>query len=114
MKKTQFDLDKALSKALPEMVKDKKALDKIVEIIADCIYSNNFNADSNVVESLTGKGDFDEFEISIHEFLGVFWVSAPEFDDDGYFLSKEDAIAFAEDRYGPFITNYSDDDIDDD
>jgi len=110
MKKTQFKLDKALSKVLPEMVKDKKALDKIVEILADCIYSNNFDADSNVVESLTGKGDFDEFNINIHEFLGVFWVSAPEFDNDGYFTNKDDAIAFAEDRYDAFISNYSDDD----
>ncbi len=110
MKKTQFDLEKALRKTLPEMVKDKKALEKMVEIIADSIYSNNFDADSNVVESLTGKGDFDEFNINIHEFLGVYWVSAPEFDNDGYFTSKDDAISFAEDRYGPFISNYSDDD----
>lgn len=110
MKKTQFTLNKSIRKALPEMLKDKKALDKIVEIIADSIYSNNFEADSNVVESLTGKGDFDEFNINIHEFLGVFWVSAPEFDNDGYFTNKDDAIAFAEDRYDAFISNYSDDD----
>jgi hypothetical protein len=112
MKKTQLNLDKALSKALPEMVKDKKALDKIVEIIAESIYSNDFDAKSNVVECLTGKGDFDEFSINIHEFLGVFWVSAPEFDDDGYFTNKDDAIAFAEDRYDAFISNFSDDDND--
>ena len=110
MKKTQFTLDKAIRKGLPEMLKDKKAQDKIVEIVANSIYSNNFDADSNVVESLTGKGDFDEFNINIHEFLGVFWVSAPEFDNDGYFTNKDDAIAFAEDRYDAFISNYSDDD----
>ena len=110
MKKTQFTLDKAIRKALPEMLKDKKAQDKIVQIVANSIYSNNFDADSNVVESLTGKGDFDEFNINIHEFLGVFWVSAPEFDNGGYFTNKEDAIAFAEDRYDAFISNYSDDD----
>ena len=114
MKKTQFNLDEALSKALPEMVKDKKALDKIVEIISESIYSNDFDAKSNVVECLTGKGDFDEFSINIHEFLGVYWVSAPEFDDDGYFTSKDDAIAFAENRYESFISNYSDDDIEED
>jgi len=54
-----------------------------------------------------------KFQIATNNRLGqvwVFWVSAPEFDDDGYFTSKDDAIAFAEDRYGPFISNYSNDD----
>jgi len=106
MKKSQLTLDQALKTSLPKMLKDKKALDAIVEILEDCIYSNNFDVGSNIVETLTGKGDFDAFSINIHEFHGVFWISAPEFDDDGYFTSIDDAIAFAEDRYGPFITNY--------
>jgi hypothetical protein len=106
MKKTQFTLDQALRTSLPKMIKDKKALDAIVEILEDCIYLNNFDVNSNIVETITGKGDFDEFGINIHEFHGVFWISAPEFDDDGYFTSIDDAIAFAEDRYEPFITNY--------
>ena len=106
MKKTQVTLDQALRKSLPKMIKHKKSLDAIVEILEDCIYSNNFDVKSNIVETITGKGDFDEFGINIHEFHGVFWISAPEFDDDGYFTSIDDAIAFAEDRYEPFITNY--------
>jgi hypothetical protein len=106
VKNTQVTLDQALRKTLPKMMLDEKALDVIVEILEDCIYSNNFDVGSNIVDTLTGKGDFGEFSINIHEFYGVFWVSAPEFDDDGYFTTIDDAIAFAEDRYEPFITNY--------
>jgi hypothetical protein len=106
MKKTQVTLAQALRTSLPKMINDKKALDAIVDILEDCIYSNNFEVGANIVETITGKGDFDEFNISIHEFHGVFWISAPEFDDDGYFTSVDDAIAFAEVRYEPFITNY--------
>ena len=106
MKKTQFTLDQALRTSLPKMIKDKKALDAIVEILEDCIYLNNFDVNSNIVETITGKGDFDEFGINIHEFHGIFWVSAPEFDNHGYFTSLADAVNFAEHRYEPFITNY--------
>ena len=106
MKKTQVTLDQALRISLPIMIKDNKALDAIVEILEGCIYSNNFDVGSNIVETITGKGDFGEFGINIHEFHGVFWISAPEFDDDGYFTSLDDAMEFAEDRYEPFITNY--------
>ena len=35
MKKTQVTLDQALRKSLPKMIKDKKALDVIVEILED-------------------------------------------------------------------------------
>jgi hypothetical protein len=68
MKKTQVTLDQALRKSLPKMIKEKKALNIIVEILEDCIYSNNFDVGSNIVETITGKGDFGEFSINIHEF----------------------------------------------
>ena len=106
MKKSQVTLDQALRISLPIMIKDNKALDTIVEILEDCIYSNNFDVGSNIVETITGKGDFGEFDINIHEFHGVFWVSAPEFDDQGYFSKLDDAITFAEHRYEPYISNY--------
>jgi hypothetical protein len=106
MKKTPVSLDEALRISLPKMIENKKALDAIVEILEDCISSDNFDISSNIVESLTGKGDFDEFSINIHEFHGIFWISANEFDDDGYFTSIDEAISFAEQRYEPFITSY--------
>lgn len=106
MKKTSVSLDEALRISLPKMIKKNKALDAIVAILEDCISSDNFDISSNIVENLTGKGDFDEFSINIHEFHGIFWISANEFDDDGYFTSIDEAISFAEERYEPFITRY--------
>jgi hypothetical protein len=106
MKNELIPLDEAIRFSLPLMIKNQNSLNAIVEIIADCISSNNFEVSSNIIETLTGKGDFDEFSIDVHEFHGIFWISAPEFDDEGYFISKEDAIEFAVKRFEPFITNY--------
>jgi hypothetical protein len=106
MVKKTISLNEALRISLPKMINEKKALDAIVEILEECIYSDNFDISSNIVQSLTGKGDFDDFSINIHEFHGIFWISAPEFDNDGYFTSKEESISFAEERYETFITNY--------
>jgi hypothetical protein len=106
MRKTSITLDEALRISLPKMINETKALEAIVEILEECIYSDNFDISSKIVGCLTGKGDFGEFSINIHEFHGIFWVSAPEFDNDGYFTSKEDAILFVQERYEPFITNY--------
>lgn len=106
MEKTNISLDDALRIRLPKMINEKKALDAIVEVLEDHINSDNFDISSSIVQSLTGKGDFGEFSINIHEFHGIFWISAPDFDDDGYFTSKGDALSFAENRYEPFITNY--------
>lgn len=109
MKKTSITLAEALRISLPKMINDKLALEALVDILEDYIYSDNFDINSNIVDSLTGKGDFGEFSINIHEFHGIFWISAPEFDDDGYFTSKDEALSFAENRYETFITNYLND-----
>jgi hypothetical protein len=106
MDEISISLDEALRICLPKMTNERKALDAVVEILEDYINSDNFDISSNIVKSLTGKGDFDDFSINIHEFHGIFWISAPEFYNDGYFTSKEDAISFAQERYEPFITNY--------
>jgi hypothetical protein len=103
MKQDEISLAEALSKKLPEMVKNKEALTSIVEMVEESFFSGNFDVHSNIVEELTGLGGYGEFSIYIHEFHGIFWISAPEFDDDGYFTSKEDAISFAEDRYNSFL-----------
>jgi hypothetical protein len=39
--------------------------------------------ESEVVESLTGQGAEDEFDINIMGFGPVYWVQAAEFDDIG-------------------------------
>lgn len=103
MKHDEISLAEALSKKLPEMVKNKEALTSIVEMVEESFFSGNFDVHSNIVEELTGVGGYGEFSIYIHEFHGIFWISAPEFDDDGYFTSKEDAISFAKDRYSSFL-----------
>ena len=106
MNKTLISLDDAIRYSLPQMIKNKNALNAIVEIIADTISSNNFDVCSNVIETLIGKGGNDEFLINIHEFHGIFWITVPEFDDDGFFTDKDDAIAFAKVRYESYINNY--------
>jgi len=103
MKQDKISLAEALRQKLPEMIKDKGALYTIVEILEESFFSHSFDIHSTVVEQLTGEGGYGEFSINIHEFHGIFWISAPDFDDDGYFLSKEDAISFAEDRYNSFL-----------
>ena len=102
MKQGEISLAEALRRILPAMITNKDALTSIVEMVEESFFSGNFDVHSNVVEELTGEGGYGEFSIYIHEFHGIFWISAPEFDDDGYFTSKEDAISFAVDRYSSF------------
>jgi hypothetical protein len=72
MGKTTISLDDALRTTLPKMINDKLSLEALVDILEDYIYSDNFDINSNIVDSLTGKGDFGEFSINIHEFHGIF------------------------------------------
>jgi len=78
---------------------------KSLRSLEDYIY-DNLDANLKIVKTINGKGSHDAFNINIHEFHGVFWVSAPEFDDQGYFSKLDDAITFAEHRYEPYISNY--------
>ncbi len=103
MKEKTVTLDEAFRISLPKMIKNKKALDLIVEILENSFYSNKLDCDSKIVKTLKANGDFGRFDIYIHELYGIFWITAPEFDDDGYFTTKEDAIEFAEDRFEPFL-----------
>ena len=90
MKQDEISLAEALRRKLPEMITNKDALNNIVEMVEESFFSGNFDVHSNIVEELTGVGGYGEFSIYIHEFHGIFWISAPEFDDDGYFTSKEE------------------------
>jgi|LauGreDrversion4_2_1035121.scaffolds.fasta_scaffold125914_4 hypothetical protein len=84
------------------MITNQDALTSIVEMVEESFFSGNFDVHSNVVDQLTGEGGYGECSINIHEFHGIFWISAPEFDEEGFFTTKEDAIAFAKDRYSAF------------
>ncbi len=68
------------------------------DIIIDFVNNN-----SEEVECLTGKGDYDEFPISILNFGPLFWVEAQEFDSIQFFSTKEDAILCAELEYAQFL-----------
>lgn len=105
MKKDSLTLEKAIIKSLPKMLKNNNSRNEIVKILEEYIY-DNLDANLKIVKTLDGKGSYDAFSINIHEFHGIFWVSAPEFDNHGYFTSLADAVNFAEHRYEPFITNY--------
>ncbi len=87
---------------------NKQALEAIVEIIIDYFDSGAYENESVIVKSLQGKGDYGAFSIDINEFYGIFWITAADFDSDGYFISLQDAILFAEARFEPYITRFSD------
>jgi len=68
------------------------------DIIIDFVNNNAVE-----VECLTGKGDYDEFPISILNFGPLYWVQAQEFDSIQFFSTKEDAIHCAEFEYNEFL-----------
>ena len=109
MENSKLSLFDALRSSLPNMIKSPKALDAIAEILQEYLHENSWDTKNNVIDYFTGKGSFGEFQISIHEFHGVYWVTAPEFDDDGYFTNVDDARSFAGKRFEPFITAHLND-----
>lgn len=62
----------------------------IHDLLADAI-SN----DAKVVWSGLIRQPHDDYPIQVHEFHGVFWVWAMEYDPIGYFLDKQVAISYA-------------------
>ena len=52
-----------------------------------------------------GRGDFDEFPITVMRFGLVFWVTAMEFDDIGFFGDVIAASEAATTNFEPFITH---------
>lgn len=53
-----------------------------------------------VVAAFSAKGDFGRFPVDVRGIEGVYFVSATEFDDLGYFERLDDAIAAAWMEYG--------------
>lgn len=51
-----------------------------------------------------GRGDFDEFPITVMRFGPVCWITAMEFDDIGFFDEVSAASEAAASNFEPFIT----------
>ncbi len=60
-------------------------------------------------DSLTAAApDDDVFEIEIMSAGPVFWIRANEFEDIGYFCSRKDAVAHAEEYFESYISELAD------
>jgi hypothetical protein len=59
----------------------------------------------DIVFQLEGAAPYnDTFWININRSGPLYWIRAVEFDDECYFDSEKDAIEYAEDNFGSFIT----------
>ena len=72
-------------------------IDKINEIIHDY---------SDVAEEIEALGAYDDpFNVMIMSFSDIlFWVQANEFDDAGYFSTKDEAYSYASNNFESFFT----------
>ena len=84
-----------------EEVLTEKSFDELIDRINEIIHDY-----SDVVEELEALGAYDDpFNIMIMSFSDIlFWVQANEFDDAGYFLTKDEALNYASDNFEPFFT----------
>ena len=105
---TKKELEESLKLSLPKIIDNEKCLKLIIGILSEKFYDEIVydNDGENTIETIMGLGDYGEFPITIREFCGVFWVSAPEFDDIGFFTNKEDAVSYANINYEPFVSEY--------
>jgi hypothetical protein len=74
------------------------------DVIHDLVHNNSIAADSLYGWSSSIN---DTFAINIMQFETVFWISAMECDDIGYFDTLQDAKESAEANYEPLITEAS-------
>ena len=103
---------KELSPAVAEGLDDPTLTSRSAQDLSDADYDTLHDAcidalmnDAPVVKQITGLGrDEDPFHIIIRGIPGVYFVSAVEFDDKGIFASFDDAEAWVESYYEPFIT----------
>ena len=79
----------------------EKKFDELIDRINEIVHD-----DSDVVEELEALGAYDDpFNIMIMSFSDIlFWVQANEFDDAGYFFTKDEALNYASDNFEPFFT----------
>ena len=77
------------------------AIDELLELVEEerCAGGTRPRA------TIEGAGpDDDTFSIEVYGFGPVFWISAAEFDDIGYFGSVEEARDYATFEYDAYIT----------
>lgn len=97
----QQDLASAISSKLDIILKDTRIRDEIVDYLAN---GDFLNSNATEIETIEALGGYDEFSITIYEAFGIYWITATEFDEIGYFDSLEVAIDHAKDEYEPYIT----------
>ena len=71
---------------------ESESADDLYDLLTDAI----LNDAESVSEYLAPGRDDDEFPISVMMYGGVYFVSAPEFDDVGLFRSLNDAEEYVE------------------
>ncbi len=79
----------------------KKSFGELIDEINEIIHDY-----SDVVEELEALGAYDDpFNIMIMSFSDIlFWVQANEFDDAGYFITKDEALNYASNNFESFFT----------
>ena len=79
----------------------EKSFDEFIDEINEIIHNY-----SDVVEELEALGAYDDpFNIMIMSFSDIlFWVQANEFDDAGYFITKDEALNYASNNFESFFT----------
>lgn len=63
--------------------------DDLHDFLLDAIVNDSTTAWSGLINS----GD-EDWPINVQEYFGVFYVWSMEYDNVGYFLSKEDALSY--------------------
>lgn len=75
----------------------------LIEICLSDEIEDLIGNNSEPVRDIAARGGMDEFSIQIIRYGPVYWISAPEFDDIGYFGSLRKAVACAQVEYDVYI-----------
>ncbi|MDF1658774.1 MAG: hypothetical protein P1U58_14260 [Verrucomicrobiales bacterium] len=106
IKEQMTDWFEERSERLLAAMQDGSRLDKEDLKVVESVVVEVLLSEGGVVGSMPAGMPGYEFSIDIHHFGPVFWASAVEFDDLGYFDSLEDAKGYASIEWGSFIDAY--------
>ena len=86
------------------LLNDKKVLKDLdgdePDDLTDLVHNN-----ASEVDSIQALGrDEDVFEIVINRYGPVFYISANEFDNTGYFASLKEALEYSEQEFEPYLS----------
>ena len=107
LKRAQKELRKSLGSDSEEIIRKALGNEELsADDLANCddVLADLVSNESESVNTIIGLGGYDKFEINVMKFGDVYWISAAEFDDIGYFGSEKDAEVVAESNYEPFIS----------